>query len=142
MTQGGVVGGSLEGIVQQQVGDFLLVQAEVLAEDQLTELGATEGAFLAYESPEGVRVGHGVVVFESQEEASATLGAFTDYIVASGYLVQETFPVTSVDGQPLGDAVVLGNGELEAVVWTNGNIFAFAVAPVGEGIPFYYGLAY
>ena len=133
--------GSLDGLVQERVGDFALQQSEALA--WVEDAGATEGRELLYASPEGVEVVHWLTDWDSPAAADRIFRAQAEDFASEGYEQAERFEVTGQEGERLGSGVALaGSDGDEVVLWTNNDGFYAVFAPEGYGMDFYENLAY
>lgn len=133
--------GSLDDIVQEQVGDFTLQQVDTLPE--AVDAGAVDARQMIYASSDGTEVAHDLSVWSSPDEADQMLVSFADNLTSDGAQSVEEFEVTDQDGQQLGRGMALvGSGGEEIVLWTNDVLFCVIVAPEGYSADFYGGLSY
>lgn len=131
--------GSLDEIVQEQVGDFKLEKVEEIPPAR--EKGVTDALQMEYTASDGTPLLHLVGAFDSADSANQLLEDDIDRIRSEGFEVVDEGVVESQDGEELGNYVVM-QGEIEgtevlSVLWTNGNLEASALAP-GEGAVDFY----
>jgi hypothetical protein len=135
--------GSLDDLIQEQVGDFTLQQIDTLPE--AIDAGATDARQMVYASPDGVQVSHNLSAWSSPDVANQNLQGFVESWVNEGFEVAEEFSVTS-DDQQVGSGVALV-GEIEGtqyelIFWTNDVLFAEVYAPSGYGVDFLNNVPY
>lgn len=126
--------GSLEQLVQPQVGNFKL--KKIVKNTEVISKGATDAYNMLYETPEGVQLTHALWALPSADASNQVLKAFVDKQGQSGYTVKNTIPVKNSQGQEVGTAVLL-QGEKEVVVWSNSMLFCMAVGPPGAAVDFF-----
>lgn len=132
--------GSLEDLVQDQVGDFAL--QDIQEDPAVLEAGATQGLVMLYAAPDGTEIIHNLAAFSSPEDANRILQGMVDYLVQEqGFQKLEEIPLEDDQGNQFGSAVLL-QGETEIVVWTNANLFAGAEGPPEAAVEFFSNTPY
>lgn len=136
--------GSLDELVQQQVGNFTLQQIEEIPE--AISAGATDARTMTYASADGVQVGHDLTAWAAPDTAEQQIEAVGESLTSEGFQRVEEFPVTDDQGQQIGTGVVFA-GEIqgttiEAILWSNDVLFCSIVAPEGYSVDFYNNLKY
>jgi hypothetical protein len=115
--------GSLDGLIQQQVGNFELLQSESAPTEM--EVGATDGRIMDYVSTaDQAVVIHTLALFPSEDEATSTAQVKVDALISlEGYSLESRFPVikNGSEEQQSGEGVLLTR-EHERVIWTNKNL--------------------
>ena len=140
---GGEEGGDLRGLIQDEVGPYTLVKAE--QNPDAISAGATDAYQVEYDAG-GVPLIHGLLAFNSADEAGSDLeGFFKSLIADQGFeSVDEPQPVKTEDGETIGVLVALVNRQkgIEAWLWTNHNLSVSAVGQAGKVEVFYNEISY
>jgi hypothetical protein len=135
--------GSLEDLVQEQVGDYTLVTVE--EDPEAASIGATAGLFMLYEASDGVQVVHTLHSYASPEESNAAVQDASEGFAADGFEELQRGPI-EVEGEQVGDFVAvqgqLDGQETQIVAWNNGPLFAMAIGPPDYVAPFFNNSVY
>jgi hypothetical protein len=136
--------GSLDELIQQEVGDFTLQQIEEIPE--AIGAGATDARTMVYASPDGVQISHDLTAWTSADVANQQIQAIGEGLTSEGFQQVEEFPVTNQEGQQIGTGVVY-TGEvegttIEAILWSDDVLFCTIFAPEGYSVDFYNNLPY
>lgn len=136
--------GSLDSLVQEQVGDFQLADA---ARDPrfIANLGAADALVLVYQNSAGEQVTHRLSAFATAEEGFNAQVALTRVIVEElGFTLLAEEPVTTAEGEQVGTIVGLENDEgTQLLIWLNQRLLASAESSTpGLALEFYQSLPY
>ena len=137
-------GGSLDELVQEQVGNFTLQQIEEIPE--AISAGATDARTMVYASPDGVQISHDLTAWTSADVANQQIQAIGEGLTSEGFQQAEEFPVNNEEGQQIGTGVLyVGEVEgttIEAILWSDDVLFCSVFAPEGYSVDFYNNLPY
>ncbi|HET7272039.1 MAG TPA: hypothetical protein VFI90_13250 [Rubrobacter sp.] len=136
--------GSLDDLVQQQVGNFTLQKIEKIPE--AISAGATDARTMIYASADGLQIGHDLTAWTSPDLADQQIQAVGDALTSKGFQRAKEFQVTDDQGQQIGTGAAY-TGEIqgttiEVILWSNGVLFCSIFAPEGYGVDFYNSLGY
>jgi hypothetical protein len=136
--------GSLDDLVQEQVGNFTLQKIEKIPE--AISAGATDARTMTYASADGVQIGHDLTAWTSEDLAGQQIQAVGEALESKGFQKVKEFQVTDDGGQQIGTgAAFKGQIEgttIEVVLWSNGVLFCSIFAPEGYAVDFYNSLGY
>jgi hypothetical protein len=133
--------GSLDSVIQRQVGDFRLEKVETIP--KVIGNGATDARQMLYVSPDGVQILHILTAWSSADVANDQIQPFGQELESQGYDMVREFPLKNEDGQQVGTAqIFIGDGGEEVAIWTDDVLFCMVDAPKGYGADFFNELPY
>lgn len=133
--------GSLDSVIQRQVGDFELQKTETIP--KVIGNGATDARQMIYASSDGVQVLHILTAWSSADVANAQIQPFGQELESQGFKEAQEFPVKDKDGKQIGTGkFYVGDGGEEVVIWTDDVLFCVIDAPKGYSANFFKGLPY
>lgn len=133
--------GSLDNVIQRQVGDFRLQKVETIP--KVIGNGATDARQMLYVSPDGVQILHILTAWSSADVANGQIQPFGQELTSQGFEKVREFPLKNGDGQQVGEAqIFIGDGGEEVAIWTDDVLFCVVDAPKGYGADFFNELPY
>ena len=127
--------GSLDQLVQEQVGDFTLRDKAELPED--VDAGADEALVMTYAAPDGTELTNYLFGFSSPEEADLALRSQVQNAKTEGFEQVGEGNITNPEGQNIGSWVELKQGDTTVMHWTNNSKYAVIGGPEGYIDEFY-----
>jgi hypothetical protein len=120
---------TLADLFLSQVGAYSL--QGIAPEPELIARGAADAATGVYLRSDGVEVDVTLAAFPTAQRANSFWEDFANSLAANGVAVFDQRVLNGPDGQPVGNIVFARGTGGNGILWTNVNLFAFAVGPRG-----------
>lgn len=127
--------GSLDRLVQQQVGVFTLQDKVELPKD--ADAAADEALAMTYVAPDGTELTNYLFDFSSPEEANLVLHRQVQNSKTEGFEQEGEGNITNPEGQEIGSWVGLKKGDTTVIHWTNNKKYVVVAGPAGNIDEFY-----